>query len=65
MTAKAMTNLKKAGLSVDWVLQSSESEIDEQIKMVGFHNKKAMYGAVARHMALQAKGGAGQCIGSH
>ena len=45
VTADAMANLRKrfAPLSVASMLHASESDIDECICKVGFHNRKAMY----------------------
>jgi endonuclease-3 len=40
---EAMTRLKKHGLTVQNVIDTNESEINELIKMVGFHNRKAGY----------------------
>lgn len=43
MTAEAMSRLKKHGLTVQSMLDSETSVINELIKMVGFHNRKAGY----------------------
>ena len=42
-TAKAMGKLQKHGLNINNILKTSESEIKELIKDVGFYNVKAKY----------------------
>ncbi len=41
ITAQAMDNLKKHGLTVDNVLKTDEKVIDKLIEKVGFHRRKA------------------------
>lgn len=43
MTAEAMRNLKNHGLTIGNILNTEESKIDELIKKVGFHQRKAGY----------------------
>lgn len=43
VNAATMTILKKHGLTVDNVIETSVEDLNEMIKMVGFHNKKAVY----------------------
>jgi len=43
MTSAAMKNLQKHGLTVENILKTPETEIDQLIKQVGFHTKKASY----------------------
>jgi endonuclease-3 len=43
VTAQAMANLKKHGLTVDNILETEETKIDELISKVGFHKRKALY----------------------
>lgn len=43
MTAEAMRNLKKHGLTVQNILKTDESKIEELIKKVGFYKRKAGY----------------------
>jgi endonuclease-3 len=42
-TSLALQNLKKKGLTVDSVIEMTEDEIDNEIKMVGFHKTKAKF----------------------
>jgi len=41
MTSAAMKNLQKHGLTVENILKTPETEIDQLIKQVGFHTKKS------------------------
>lgn len=41
VTAEAMTNLKAHGLTIENIMNTEESKINELIKRVGFHNRKA------------------------
>lgn len=43
MTADAMNNLAKSGVSVPSILALSDAELGEKIAKVGFHNKKVKY----------------------
>lgn len=43
VTAEAMSNLKRHGLTIQNVMQTEESKINELINKVGFHNRKASY----------------------
>jgi len=43
MTAYAMNNLAKSGISVPAILSLSDAELDQKISKVGFHNKKVKY----------------------
>jgi len=47
MTAKAMANLRRHGLTVDNILQTDEATIDSLISCVGFHTRKAQYAFVS------------------
>lgn len=42
-TAEAMRNLKKHGLTIENIMKTDEEKIDELIKKVGFHKRKAGY----------------------
>jgi len=42
-TAEAMQVLRSKGLSIEKIRETPEEELNEWIKMVGFHNKKAKY----------------------
>ena len=42
-TLKVWDNLCKEGLSIDWVIEKSNSELSDMIKSVNFRSKKATY----------------------
>jgi len=43
VTAEAIRNLQKKGLTIENILKMSEKEIDKCIEKVGFHNRKTIY----------------------